>query len=77
MTQSEVSVILSHIISYLHLKIVTESVTKCQTSGTFASDVIFVAHRFRVFQHPAWFYRNCNYSAEMGRDNQLPEVLNN
>ncbi len=47
MTQREVSVILSHIIPYLHLAIVTESVTKRQTSGTLASDVIFVAHRFR------------------------------
>src|SRR6266851_8374015 len=33
-TQREVSVILSHIISYLRLVIVTESVTNCQTSET-------------------------------------------
>jgi histidyl-tRNA synthetase len=50
-TQREVSVILSHIISYPRLAIVTKSVTKRQTSATLASDAIFVIQRFRVFRH--------------------------
>ena len=38
------------------LAIVIASVTKCQTSGTLASNIIFVAQRFRVFQQADQFY---------------------
>ena len=55
--QGEVLLFSTFIVPYYRLENVTNSVTKCQTSGTVASDVIFFLHNdFEFFNTLSLLY---------------------